>query len=324
VRTRARASASKHLALDAAIAVEAACKAVADDLAIPVRARRPEVLLPAILAHPGAPPALVAAGPDLEDALGVVRAARHRYVHAGLPAVGATDLLVAVRVAIRTVLHLVSAYEILERGWPEVPDTLWAFDGQPAHFAGQVRRHYAGRRIAPVSLVCRLRRFTGGSAFRLGGALRAEAALAQPHWGRRGAAGRLATHARDAAAVVDAIPVPETGETRSASGEQTHEGTLELHVRDVAVSVDVVSAWDTELAAPIYLRPDRDDAWTVGPGELRLSGLRLEIPHRAHSRWFVTPDGRQEVCAEIIECDHVGAATVSVRFGRVDAVRAIA
>lgn len=301
------------VALDAAIAVEASLKAIARDVGLDPASRRPEDLLAAILAHTAAPPDLVRDAAAIAKSLDIVRQARHRYVHAGLPQVSPQELLGAVRDAIRTVLLLGRAYDVLGRRWSDIAEVLWTFDGQPAHFARQVHEAFSGRRLDALPLRCQVERYTGGSSLLLSGALSAACEIEQSRWGGDGKVGSLLEFP-GVKAEVSVIWPPEKGADRTEEGEAVHTGTMVLVARDMDAQVDGLPGGDCPLEAPIYLRPDDESAWMVGPGDLRITTLKLSIPYRARSQWFVTPDGRQEVVTRFLKHDEPGHATGIVRY----------
>ncbi len=302
--------------LDAVVALEAALKAIAASIGI---AEGDSGLLPlfqVVVARPETPASLRAESATYRAVLDEARKARNAYVHGEVPEIDSSSLLGSVRGVIRLNLLLASGYEILGKHWRDLADTLWRFDGQPMHIARQVRAVYSGRRFAALPLRCFVSRFTGGSQFRLDGALRAYSDIAQPTWEWSGDVEGILPCAPATGAIVGMVGPPERGEARTAEGTSNMEGTLRL----VARELDVMNLGDLSdrnpLATPIPLLPDEDcRAWMIGPGQLRLRHLDLRMPYRARVRWFLTPGDRQEVLSEFLDdYEAVGSVTGEMAF----------
>lgn len=298
------------VAVDAVIAVEATLKAVADHLGLAGRDRKIGPLFEAVVARSGAPSSLRAAVATYRASLTAAYDARSAYLHGGIPDVDPASLLASVRDVIRLSLLLASAHEVLGKHWRDLPDTLWRFDGQSAHVARQVLDVFSRKRFDDLPLRCLVSRFTGGSHFRLDGAFRVHSEIIQPRWEWSGDVQDILTLAPQVKAAVGMVGVPGHGRARTAEGATTVEGTLRLVAHELDVTVDGRPFDPNPFAAPIYLLPDDDRGWMIGPGELRLRALELKIPYRARVQWFLTPDGRQEVWSQFLD-DYSGVGSVA-------------
>lgn len=115
-------------------------------------------------------------------------------------------------------------------------------------------------------------------------------------------------------AEVGMITPPHSDEMKTAPGEKLVEGKLQVLVRDLAVRADGFLSEENPLAAPIYLFPDKSRAWMVGPGDLQLARLQMEVPYRAQLKWFVTPDQRLEAVGQLIEVATTGTLDGELRY----------
>ncbi len=289
------------VAADVVIGTEAALNAVAHDLGLPVKGRLIDPLFKAVVGRPEIPPSLRADVANYQASLDDARRARNKYLHGEIPRISPSTLLSSIRDVIRLNLLLASTYDVLGRRWRNLADTLWRFDGQPIHFARQVRDAFSGKRFRDLPLRCFVSRFTGGSQFRLDGAFRIHSTIAQPRWEWSGDVQDLLTLVPRIGAAVGMIGPPEHGKARTTQGESTMEGTLRLVAHELDAMVDASLRDDNPFAARISLLPDDDRGWMVGPGELRLRRLDLKMPYRARVQWFLTPDGRQEVRSHFLE-----------------------
>ena len=140
------------IAVDAGIAIEAALKGIIDHLGVKrsdSRKRSHISLLEKIAKMPEIASAIAVHRPIYGASIEVVRHARNRAVHGGNPIFVPEQLLPAIRDAIRLVLQLGCAFDVLGKQWtfPQqtVQDELWAFDEQPSFFGAQDRETFSGK-----------------------------------------------------------------------------------------------------------------------------------------------------------------------------------
>lgn len=300
-----RPAAVADLAVDTALALEFSLKAILDTLGISRGPNdRMKELFQSVANQSTTPPTVQ----TLRGSVDVVVATRNEYLHGAKPTTPAREILAAIRDVLRTVLVLANAYPLLQSRWKDVTRALWTFDGQPSRFAGQAKRHFSNKTFDNVQCVGSVAVSANDGRFAIDGALQAVTELWQERWDWTGAVGPGFETAPNVLAAVGMIgpPDPEGTPTAIGSGEQT--GTLSLVVRNLPILVDGFGLTDNPLAAPLYLLPDDKSAWIVGPGSLQLRSLRLSIPYRIRSQWFITPDGRQEICSEFLDYSATGLA----------------
>lgn len=307
-------AAAADVAVDIAIGLEASLKCIADQHGLREKEDGPRAIFTSLSKAGRLPPAIANARVAYAASIETLFEARNAYLHGGLPPVDAVVLLGAVKDALH--LHLVFAsYDaVLGSQWSDLDDALWRFGGQPKHFATQVRNLFAGRRFENVPLYAQVTRFTGGSAFSIGGALTAVTEVEQTRWDWSGSAGSISKFLPSVQAEVGMLTPPLSDEMKKAPGEKIVDGTLQVLVRDLPVRAGGFSSDENPLAAPIYLFADHGRAWMAGPGDLLLARLHIEVPYRAKVKWFVTPDERLEAISELLELERVGALEGELRF----------
>jgi len=307
-------TAAADVAVDAAIGLEASLKCVADQHGLRKEKDGSRAIFRSLRKAGHLPAAIASAGDAYSTSLKTLFDARNVYLHGGLPSVDPRMLLSAVKDALHIQLALASHDAVLGSQWPDIGDTLWQFGGQSNHFATQVRKQFSGRRFDSVPLHVHVMRFTGGSALSIAGALNAVTELEQTRWDWTGSAGSIFGLLPSVKAEVGMITPPHSDEMKRAPGEKTVEGKLQVLVRDLPVRADGFLSEENPLAAPIYLFPDESRAWMVGPGDLLLARLRMEVPYRARLEWFVTPDQRLEAVGQLLELDMGGTLEGELRF----------
>jgi len=307
-------AAAADIAVDAAIGLEASVKCVADQHGLRTPKEGPRAIFTSLRKAGHLPAAIASAGDAYSTSLKMLFDARNVYLHGGLPSVDPRMLLSAVKDALHIQLTLASHDAVLRSQWSDIEQTLWQFSGQPKHFATQVRKQFAGRRFESVPLHVHVTRFTGGSALSIAGGLNAVTELEQTRWDWTGSPGSISALLPSVKAEVGMITPPHSDDMRRAPGEKVVEGTLQVLVRDLPVRADGFLSEENPLAAPIYLFPDESREWMVGPGDLLLARLRMEVPYRAQLKWFVTPDQRLEAVGKLLEFDLAGTLDGEIRF----------
>lgn len=300
-----------EIALDAGIAIESALKCIVDHFDMPRSKSRETSLLDLFDSVMGLPEVFAALGNDSDtygQSIDVVRQARNRAVHGGNPRFEPQELLPAVRDTIRVILTLGCAYEIIGKQWSfprrNVHEELWAFDGQPAFFGSQVRNQLSNREFRNLPAKLRISRYAGGSGFWIRGPFNVTDEIDQSRWGAP-ASGLVDSF--DAANVeIGIIPSPDFGDNKR-HGSRINEGTVTLIARDIDASMGMSDDPRNPAIPYIRLRPDNDSEWMTGPGDLRLIHLRIDLPYVVDVKWFMTPDGRFEVCSEFLESTATGS-----------------
>jgi len=258
--------AAADIAVDAAIALEASLKCVADQSGIRRGEDKPPALFRTLRKAGRLPRPIAFAVDDYQESVDVLFRARNVYLHAGLPTVEPLALGGVVRDALRMILLFAEQDPLLGSEWPDLAKTLWEFDGQPHHFAAQVRTTFAGRHFDNVPLHAQVTRFTGGSALFLGGALRAVSDVEQSRWDWSGSAGGIARLLPDVKVEVGMIAPPHSEEMKKAPGEKLAEGTLQLNVRDLSVTAEGFDSAENPLARPHFPLPKRGQRLDSRPG----------------------------------------------------------
>lgn len=306
--------AAADVAIDAAIGLEASLKCVADQYALRKQTDRIRTVFKKLRVAGRLPTFVLNAWDPYKESIDTLFDARNAYLHGGLPAVHPRVLLGAVRDALHIQLALSKQDQLLGDEWPELDERLWRFTGQPSHFAKQVKTHFSEKTFSSVPLFVQVSRFTGGSLLAIQGGLNAVTDVEQGRWDQTGAADSLSSFLPHLKAEVGMIKPPSAESMRHAPGDEMIEGTLGLRVRDLPVGVDGFMSEENPLAAPIYLFEDETKAWMVGPGDLRLVRLDVEIPYRGTTSWLVAPGSRLEAVSQLVEYACVGKVEGELRF----------
>lgn len=301
------------IAVDTAIGLEASLKCIAGRH-IRDKSDRPRDIFRSLLHQGQLPEAVIVMADAYTTSLNTLFRARNAYLHGGLPSVDVALLLRAVRDALHLLLDLAASSQQLGAQWTNLSETAWEFGGQRQHFASQVRSAFSGRRLVDLPLFVHAVRFTGGSALSLGGVLNAVVEVEQSHWDWSGATGSISRFMPSVRAEIGMIAPPDGDSLRRAPGERIVEGTVHLLLRDVPVRADSLPVEGNPLAAPIYLFPNESRQWMVGPGDLMISRLNVQVPYRAKAIWFVTPDGRLEMVSELMSTEGTGEVAGELRF----------
>lgn len=307
-------SAAADIAVDAAIGLEASLKCFADQHGLRAATDGSRDIFRSLRKAGRLPAAIASVGDAYSASLKVLFDARNVYLHGGLPSIDPRTLLGAVKDALHLQLALAGHDALLGSQWSDIDDVLWRFGEQPQHFATQVRNLFSGRRFDNVPLYAQVTRFTGGSAFSIGGALTAVTEVEQTRWDWSGSAGSISKFLPSVKAEVGMLTPPLSDDMKNAPGEKIVDGTLHVLVRDLPVRADGFSSDENPLAAPIYLFRDDRREWMAGPGDLLVARLHIEVPYRAKVKWFVTPDGRLEAVSELLDLDRAGSLTGELRF----------
>lgn len=309
-----------EVAVDAAIGMEVMLTALERARGFGVAGDRPLDRLRAVLTLPECATLAVDAG-ALRAAFKQVRELRNRYLHGGDEPRASAEVLAALRATLAGAHRLMRALPELAQGWedvragigPDLDEAVWEFIGQPEYVAQQVRSAYSGRRFAGLSGALRVSRDSHGNLLVLHGPITASSEIEQGFYNFRGEHSRLIELPDVHAEVGIVSPPPDTERTRS--GETVVDGTIEVVVRDIEARFDTpFHSADDSLYPKIYLYDNDSGTFAYGPGDAWFASLKLRIPYRARTRWYVTPEPRQHLYTEFEATEAIGSVVGEITF----------